>query len=66
MEMDLSVFLAAVIENAGGEVRVPYDTFVALQQGEPKALSLDLEDDGATLVFRVGDVPEDLEEAEND
>lgn len=60
MEMDLSVFMAAIIENAGGEIRVPYDTFLTVQEGQ-KAISLDIEDDGATLVFGIGEAPDDLE-----
>lgn len=68
MELDLSVFLAAVVDNAGGEIRLPFSTFAEYQLGEsPKALSFDIEDDGATLVIGLTeDIPEPDEEEEND
>lgn len=52
-QIDLGPFLAAIVEESGGEVRIPYDVFKN-QVGE-KALAIDIEDDGATLVLRVVD-----------
>lgn len=52
-EIDLGPFLLAVIEEAGGEIRVPYDTF--REQVAPKALAIDIEDEGATIVLRVAE-----------
>ena len=52
-QIDLSPFLAAAVEEAGGEIRIPYDVF-RNQVGE-KALAIDIEDEGATLVLRVVD-----------
>ncbi|AZU97140.1 hypothetical protein SEA_FORREST_63 [Streptomyces phage Forrest] len=52
-QIDLAPFLAAAVEEAGGEIRIPYDVFRS-QVGE-KALAIDIEDDGATLVLRVVD-----------
>lgn len=52
-QIDLGPFLAAIVEESGGEVRIPYDVF-RNQVGE-KALAIDIEDEGATLVLRVVD-----------
>lgn len=52
-QIDLGPFLAAVVELAGGEVRIPYDVFHN-QVGE-KAIAIDIEDDGATVVLSVVD-----------
>lgn len=54
MNIDLAPFLAAIIDMEGGEYRIPYSTLRG-QTGD-KALSLDLEDDGATLVMRLVDI----------
>ena len=48
-QIDLGPFLAAVVDQAGGEIRIPYDTLKD-QTGE-KALAIDIEDDGATIVL---------------
>lgn len=57
-QIDLAPFLAAVVEQAGGEVRIAYDVFK--NQVGDKALAIDIEDDGATLVLRVVDgIPND-------
>jgi hypothetical protein len=60
MEIDLSVFLAAVVENAGGEIILPFDAFANVQTGEPKAITLDLIDDGANFRIGLSEVPDDL------
>lgn len=62
MEIDLSVFLAAVIAEAGGEIRLPFPTFAEIQNGAvQRAVTLDLVDDGATFVLGLtDDVPDDL------
>lgn len=57
MTIDLAPLLAAIVDIEGGEYRIPYATLRA-QQGA-KALALDPEDDGATLVIRVVDIVED-------
>lgn len=62
MKVDLSSFLAAIIDDAGGEVLVPYDRFLA-QTGD-KSITIDLIDDGQTLklgLIDVKDIPEDVE-----
>lgn len=60
MEIDLAVFLAAVVENAGGTIILPFDAFASIQQGEPKAITLDLIDDGANFKIGLSEVPNDL------
>jgi len=50
-QIDLAPFLAAIIEEMGGEARIPYDTF--RDQTGGKAIAIDLEDDGATIVLRL-------------
>lgn len=50
-QIDLGPFLAAMVEEAGGEVRIPYDVFK--NQVGDKALAIDIEDDGATLVLSI-------------
>jgi hypothetical protein len=52
-QIDLGPFIAAIVEESGGEVRIPYDVFK--NQVGDKALAIDIEDDGATLVLRVVD-----------
>lgn len=52
-QIDLAPFLAAIVEESGGEVRIPYDVFKS-QVGD-KALAIDIEDDGMTLVLRIVD-----------
>lgn len=52
-QIDLGPFLAAVVENAGGEIRLPYGTLV--QKKGDRSLIIDIEDDGATIVLRMAD-----------
>lgn len=52
-QIDLGPFLAAIVEESGGEVKIPYDVFK--KQVGTKAISIDIEDDGQTLVLRVVD-----------
>jgi hypothetical protein len=62
MQVDLAAFLAAFIDEAGGEVFIPYATFLA-QTGE-KAITIDLVDDGQNIrlgLTNVKDIPEDVE-----
>ena len=62
MQIDLSSFLASIIDEAGGEVLIPYGTFLA-QTGD-KSLTIDLIDDGQTIklgLIDVKDIPEDVE-----
>ena len=60
MEIDLAVFLAAAIENAGGEIRLPYDTFTETLE-KAKAIAIDLEDDGQSIVLTLTEeIPEDV------
>jgi hypothetical protein len=54
--------MAAIIDNAGGEVLIPYGTLLA-QSGE-KTITIDLIDDGQTLklgLMDTKDIPEDVE-----
>lgn len=46
-QIDLAPFLAAVIDEVGGEVRIPYDSFK--NSVGHKAIAIDIEDDGATI-----------------
>jgi hypothetical protein len=46
-EVDLSQFMAAIIEAMGGEVRIPYDSL----QSDAKGIAIDFEEDGAILVL---------------
>lgn len=52
-QIDLAPFLAALVEEAGGEVKIPYGVF-ANQTGD-RAIAIDIEDDGMTLVLRLVD-----------
>lgn len=55
-QIDLGPFLLAVVENAGGEIKLPYGTLI--NRKNDKALAIDIEDDGATIVLRVlEDIP---------
>lgn len=62
MKVDLATFLAAIIDEAGGEVLIPYGTYLS-QNGE-KNITIDLIDDGQTIklgLIDVKDIPEDVE-----
>jgi hypothetical protein len=62
MKVDLATFLAAVIDEAGGEVLIPYGTY--LSQTGDKNITIDLVDDGHTIklgLIDVKDIPEDVE-----
>lgn len=62
LKIELAPLLAGIVDSQGGEVRIPFATFVG-QTGE-KALTLDLEEDGAVIVVRlidVEDIPDDAE-----
>lgn len=55
--------LAAMIEEAGGEIRVSYDSFVRAHDGLNRYLVIDITDDGATLAFSLAEeneVPKDV------
>lgn len=55
-QIDLGPFLAAIVEQAGGQVKIAYDVFK--NQVGDKAIAIDIEDDGATLVLSiVEDIP---------
>lgn len=54
--------MAAMIDNAGGEILLPYGQLLA-QSGE-KAITIDLIDDGQTLklgLIDTKDIPDDVE-----
>lgn len=53
VQIDPVQFLVAIIDSQDCEVRVPYAVF-AEQKGE-KVLTIDFEDDGATIVLRLLD-----------
>jgi hypothetical protein len=56
-QIDLSVFLAAAVIAAGGELLVPYDDFVQAHRGG--GLAIDIIDDGATIALSlVEEIPE--------
>lgn len=48
--INTGVLLAAVIENAGGEIKIPSSL---LNQEKTVGIEIDLEDEGETVVFRV-------------
>ncbi len=52
-QIDLAKFLGALINELGGEARIPFDSWSKI--GEDKSISIDVEDDGATLVLRLID-----------
>lgn len=52
-QIDLAPFLAAIVEESGGEVRIPFDVFT--NQTGDRAIAIDIEDDGMTLVLRLVD-----------
>lgn len=57
-QIDLAPFLAAMIDQLGGEVKVPYDVFK--NQTGSKAIAIDIEDDGATIVLSlVEEIPDE-------
>lgn len=53
-EIDLAPFIAAMIENAGGEVRLPFGLFADRPEND-RAIAIDIEDDGATIVLSLVD-----------
>lgn len=62
MNVDLATFLAAIIDEAGGEVLVPYETW--LSQNGDKNITIDLIDDGHTIklgLIDTKDIPDDIE-----
>lgn len=62
MKVDLATFLAAIIDEAGGEVLIPYDAYLS-QHGD-KNIIIDLIDDGHTLklgLIDTKDIPDDIE-----
>jgi hypothetical protein len=62
MNVDLAPFLAAIIEESGGEVFIPYEVLTA-QTGE-KSLTIDFVEEGQLLrlgLIDVKDIPEDVE-----
>jgi len=56
LNVDLTQFLAAIIDVQGGEVRIPYSFFA--EEHPDKVMMIDLEDDGATIVLRLRDASE--------
>lgn len=57
-EIDLGPFLAAIVEDAGGEVRIPYSVFA--NERKSRAIAIDIEDDGMTVVLRlVDEIPDE-------
>ena len=62
MQIDMAQFVAAIVDQQGGEVRISYDAFK--NQTGDRALTIDFEEDGAVMVLRligVEDIPEDVE-----
>lgn len=57
-QIDLGPFLAAIVDELGGEVRISYDVFK--NQVGSRAIAIDIEDEGATLILRIVDgIPND-------
>lgn len=48
-QIDLAPFLAAIIEQAGGEIRLSYSKIS--EQDGLRAIAIDMDEDGDTLVF---------------
>jgi hypothetical protein len=48
-QIDLAPFLAAIIEQAGGEIRLSYSKIS--EQDGLRAITIDMDEDGDTLVF---------------
>lgn len=53
MQVDLASFLAAIIENAGGEVQIPYELW-RNQHGD-KNIAIDVINDGHTFSLKLID-----------
>lgn len=63
MPMQIERLLAAIVVEAGGEVRVSFDALVAAHGDEDRFLVMEVVDDGATLVLTLvdkEDVPDDV------
>ena len=61
--MAIERLLAAIVLEAGGELRVSYDAIVAAHSGEDKFLVMDIVDGGAALALSLADreeVPSDV------
>lgn len=55
--VDIAPFLAAVIEEFGGAIKIPYAS-VFNEREQNVALAVDIEDDGASLVLRLVNMDE--------
>lgn len=63
--MALERLLAAMIKEAGGEIRVSYDALVAAHTDKDQFLTMDIIDNGATLLLQIADsedVPDDIKQ----
>lgn len=63
--MALERLLAAMIAEAGGEIRVSYDALVAAHGEKDQFLTMDIVDNGATLLLQIADaeeVPDDIKQ----
>jgi hypothetical protein len=61
VNMDITPLLAAIVKHEGGEYSLPFEEFVQVTQTPNLALTMDLVDDGATFLIRIGQVPEDAD-----
>lgn len=61
--MAIERLLAAIVLDAGGEVRVTYDSLVAAHEGEDKFLVMDIIEGGTILALSLADkedIPDDV------
>ncbi len=59
MEVDLAVFLAAILENEGGKYVLPIEAFETVMGGQDnRAIAFDPTDGGKTITFSLVDASE--------
>jgi hypothetical protein len=58
VQMDITPLLAAIIKHEGGEYALPFEEFVTVSNTPGLALTMDLVDDGATFLIKIGQVPD--------
>ena len=64
MEVDLEVFLAAIIDHEGGTYVIPFDAFNKAANVEGKSIAIDITNDGTSLTLTLIDnseIPEGLD-----
>ncbi len=66
MDIDVTQFLAAILENEGGEYVLPFDAFNAIVESEGKALAIDPTDGGTTITLKLVNTADITLEDENE